>query len=104
MSFENPSFSAETKEKEPKRGMALKSVIAITNGLLNRSTKSEKENGFLISAVDKAKETYRSLEELEKQIDPTGNLGGEIEERIASGFGKLTDWLTKPQTQETPEE
>lgn len=104
MSFENLSFSTETKEKDPKKGMALKSLIAITNGLLNRSAKSEEERGFVISAVDRARETYRSLEELEKQIDPTGNLSGEIEEKIASGFGKLTDWLTKKQEQENTKE
>jgi hypothetical protein len=104
MSFENPSFSTETKEKDSKKGMALKSFIAITNGLLNRSAKSDKENGFIISAVDRAKETYKSLEQLEKQIDPSGNLSGEIEERITSGFGKLADWLTRPRTQETTKE
>jgi hypothetical protein len=95
MSFENFS-SSQKKEAGPiKKGVALKSFIAITNGLLNRSAKFEKEQGFLISVIDKAKESYKALEALEYQIDPSGNLSKEIEEKIESDLGKLTQWLKK---------
>jgi|GEM_PF-6536743 len=104
MSFESPTSSKETKEKEPKKGVILKSLIAVTDGVLNRNAKPNKGNDFIISAADKARETYKSLENLEKEIDPTGNLSGEIEERIVSGFNKLTGWLNKKQTPEQKED
>jgi len=105
MSFEKPQrdqsedFEKERPE-EAKKGVALKAFIAITNGVLNRNVKINQEKGFLISVVQKAEETYKSLNDFEKEIDPSGKLSGEIEESIASGFGKLADWLKKQEGEE----
>lgn len=99
MSFENPTSQIENQERNIRKGLALKSLIAITNGVLNRDAQMSQEKGFLMSAIQKAKETYEFLDTIEKQIDPTGNLSGEIEGMISSGFGKLSGWVEEKRSQ-----
>ncbi len=106
MSLENPQKNQdseqtpkpeeqESNEERKRRGMALKALIALTNGILGKNKRVLQEKGTLIAVVEKTKETYKSLDELERQIDPSGNLGAEIDDKLASGIGKIADWLEK---------
>lgn len=88
MPSENPTFNNK-EGKETKKGVALKSLIALTHGILNKNVNVAKKEGDFIAMIEKTKTTYRSLDELEKEIDPTGELSGKIEERLVSGFDKL---------------
>ncbi len=100
MSFEtfdepSPSETVEKKEgKEANRGVALKALIAITGGVLSRNLQRQQESSFLIAAIEKAEETYRSLEGLERTIDPSGRLSGEIEDRLTNAVTSLREKIS----------
>lgn len=96
MTFEAPRPKENNQERrEIRKGIALKAFIAVTNGVLERNARKNEGKGVLVSVVDKTIETYGSLERLERKIDPSGRLSGEIEEKITSGLRVIGGRLKK---------
>lgn len=91
--FKIMPYESEKKEsienKGIRKGIALKAVIAVTNALLSREAKSGDKRGFLVAAMERTRDTYRSLQSLEDEIDPSGNLSAAIEDRLSECFEKL---------------
>lgn len=100
MTFKNQesrsgSDSAENREQEhwKKQGTYLKGLVALTNGVVSARKQRTPELNFLVASINQARETYKALDGLEKEIDPSGNLSAEIAELTTDGLGRLADWL-----------
>ncbi len=95
MKFEIPDQEPVVKNPETipqKQGVYLKGFIALTIGAMRAKNSTDKDSSFLKTAAREAQEAYTALDELEKKIDPTGNLSAEVAEMTKNGLGRLSRW------------
>jgi hypothetical protein len=95
MRFENPESGPESNENTEKKVSALKAILALTSGLLFSKAETKKEEGFLKAVVENTKETYSVLDDLEKKIDPGGELTKKADQGILNFIQALNDKLEK---------
>ena len=68
--------------------------MALTNGVFSARKQRTSGANFLVASIHyNAEETYKSLDGLEKEIDPSGQLGADIAELTTNGISRLADWL-----------
>lgn len=97
MSLENPNTNTPESQEGIKKGTALKSLASLTVGILNRNAKRNKDESLFETIIGRTKDTYKSLEDLERQIDPSGQLSGKIEDKISSGAKWVFQQLKTPE-------
>jgi hypothetical protein len=95
---EKPNGGADHQEdrelsEHQKQGAYFKGLIALTNGVLSARKQRAPGKNFLVASIEQARETYGSLDRLEKEIDPSGNLSADVLDLTTNGLGKLADWL-----------
>lgn len=87
-----------------KQGVYLKGLIALTHGAVRAKNNTDKDLGFLQTAIQEAKKTYAALDELEKKIDPTGNLSADVAEMTKNGLGRFSQWVKERAGRQKQEE